>query len=244
MKTACKLAKQSVLVLIFLLLNHTAGFAQKSFDSLKGAWKFNNGEMEEVLIFIDNYFTHSTYSLSRRLFEQTRGGAVQVEGGEIIASLEFNSKNKDEVGLRKKFSFSVKNNILSTNINGKKLQWQRIDDGSAPLAGAWRITDRQQEGKFVPIHQSGTRKTVKILSGTRFQWAAIDPGKKEFSGTGGGTYTFTNGKYTENIEFFSRDSSRVGAQLTFDGKLDEGKWHHSGLSSKGDKIYEVWGRVE
>jgi hypothetical protein len=61
-------------------------------------------------------------------------------------------------------------------------------------------------------------------------------------GTGGGTYTFKDGKYTENIEFFSRDSSRVGSSLAFDGKLENGDWHHSGLSSKGDPIYEVWSR--
>ena len=101
-----------------------------------------------------------------------------------------------------------------------------------------------QERNLVSIHQSGPRKTLKILTGTRFQWFAINPGTKEFSGTGGGTYTFVNGQYTENILFFSRDNSRTGAQLTFDGKLENGQWHHSGLSSKGDKIYEVWGKVE
>jgi hypothetical protein len=53
-----------------------------------------------------------------------------------------------------------------------------------------------------------------------------------------------NGKYTENILFFSRDNSRVGAQLTFDGKIEDGNWHHSGLSSKGDPIYEIWSRVK
>jgi hypothetical protein len=74
--------------------------------------------------------------------------------------------------------------------------------------------------------------------------AAINPETKEFFGTGGGTYTFKSGKYTENIEFFSRDSSRVGASLSFDGKLNNGEWHQSGLSSKGDSIYEVWSRVK
>jgi hypothetical protein len=34
----------------------------------------------------------------------------------------------------------------------------------------------------------------------------------------------------------------VEAQLIFDGKIEEGKWHHSGLSSKGGKIYEVSSR--
>jgi hypothetical protein len=121
---------------------------------------------------------------------------------------------------------------------------KRLDNGSAALAGIWRITSRMQDGKVTPIHQTGARQTYKILSGTRFQWAAINPETKEFSGTGGGTYTFSNGKYTENIDFFSRDSSRVGASLSFEGKLENGEWHHSGLSSKGDKIYEIWSRVK
>jgi hypothetical protein len=129
-----------------------------------------------------------------------------------------------------------------TNINGEVQGWNRLDNGEARLAGLWTITARKQNGALQPIHQTGTRKTVKILTGTRFQWAAIDPGTKQFMGTGGGTYTFQNGKYTEQIEFFSRDSSRVGSSLSFDGKLEEGNWHHSGLSSKGEPIYEVWGR--
>ena len=83
---------------------------------------------------------------------------------------------------------------------------------------------------------------MKILSGTRFQWIAYNVETKQFMGTGGGTYTTVDGKYTENIEFFSRDDNRVGASLEFNYKLKEGKWHHSGKSSKGDPMYEVWSR--
>ena len=97
--------------------------------------------------------------------------------------------------------------------------------------------------KISPIHVNGTRKTLKLLTGSRFQWFAIDPGTKGFFGTGGGNYSFINGQYTENIEFFSRDSSRVGASLSFNGKVVDGNWHHSGKSSKGDDIYEVWSRI-
>lgn len=86
----------------------------------------------------------------------------------------------------------------------------------------------------------GVRKTMKILSGTRFQWIAYNTETKEFFGTGGGTYTTTNGKYVENIDFFSRDNSRVGASLQFDFVLEDGEWHHKGLSSKGDPIHEIW----
>ena len=51
-----------------------------------------------------------------------------------------------------------------------------------------------------------------------------------------------NGKYTEQIEYFSRDNSKVGASLSFEGKLVDDHWHHSGLSSTGNQIYEVWSR--
>ena len=88
--------------------------------------------------------------------------------------------------------------------------------------------------------QMGPRKTFKVCSGTRFQWAAYNVETKQFSGTGGGTYTFKDGKYTENIKFFSRDNSRVGMSLEFDFELNEGKWHHKGYSSKGDPMHEVW----
>lgn len=90
--------------------------------------------------------------------------------------------------------------------------------------------------------QRGDRKTLKLLSGTRFQWMAINPVTKEFFGTGGGTYTFKEGKYTENIEFFSRDSSRVGASLTFDGSVNGNIWTHKGTNSRGEPLHEEWTR--
>jgi hypothetical protein len=86
------------------------------------------------------------------------------------------------------------------------------------------------------------RKTIKLLTAKKFQWAAINTSTGEFFGTGGGSYTFENGKYTEHIEFFSRDNSRVGASLQFSDTLQGKRWIHSGLSSKGDPIYEIWTR--
>jgi hypothetical protein len=90
----------------------------------------------------------------------------------------------------------------------------------------------------------GARKTMKILSGSRFQWIAYNNETKEFIGTGGGTYTTKEGKYSETIEFFSRDNNRVGATLEFDFSLIEGDWRHSGKSSKGDPIDEIWSKRE
>jgi hypothetical protein len=212
-------------------------------DDVQGAWRSQDTKGEHVLLFIDGYFTHTTYNKTNKKFIQTRGGTYQQNNGQVRVNIEFDTDNKDLVGTSETFNSSLKENQLLAEIKGNK-EWERIDNGSAPLTGVWHITERMQEGKLVPIHQTGPRKTLKILTGSRFQWAAINPETKEFFGTGGGTYTFENGKYTEHIEFFSRDSSRVGASLQFEGQLKNGAWHHSGLSSRGEKIYEVWSRVK
>lgn len=210
-------------------------------STIIGAWHSENDGKEDVLLFQDGYATHTVYSANEFLF--SHGGTYKITGNQMNIMVEYNSANTDEVGTLLNLSLELKDSQLTLIMGDQRMVWERLDNSVAPLAGVWQITDRVQDGGLVPIQRSGTRKTLKILTGSRFHWFAIDPATKLFAGTGGGTYTFTNGKYTENIDFFSRDNSRVGAKLAFDGKLEEGKWHHSGLSSKGDKIYEVWGRT-
>ena len=161
---------------------------------------------------------------------------------ELITRIEFDTRNPDEVGTAGNYIFSVSTNQVVIELNGEKEIWTQIDNGSENLSGAWQITAQKRGEHVVPIHQTGSRKTVKILTGTRFQWTAIDPETKEFFGTGGGVYTFINGNYTETIEFFPKDNSRVGSSLSFVGEIKNGEWHHSGYSSKGDRIYEIWNR--
>lgn len=214
-------------------------------SSFQGAWQLQKGNEEEILLFKDGYFTHTTYNQNNKQFIQTRGGTYTTNtNNKVAAVIEFDTRNKDRIGQTENYQFATNKGLLQTDLNGMQQNWKQLDNGIAPLAGVWHITARMQNDSLTPIHQTGPRKTIKILTGTRFQWAAINPETKEFFGTGGGAYTFTNGKYTEQIAFFSRDSSRVGAALTFDGKLENGDWHHSGLSSRGEKIYEVWSRVK
>ena len=212
-------------------------------DSLSGAWEKKQGDAEQVILFADGYFTHTVYSKSKRQFTRSRGGTYTIGSNELRVQYEFDTKEKDRVGETVTYPLSVAQGKLTLNLSGEAESWDRVDAGEDRLAGLWKITARKQDGGLVAIHQAGTRKTIKILTPTRFQWAAIDPGTKQFMGTGGGRYTFQDGKYTEHIEFFSRDSSRVGSALSFDGKLESGDWHHSGLSSRGEPIYEVWSRT-
>lgn len=119
-----------------------------------------------------------------------------------------------------------------------------LDDGKpGALKGAWLFTGRKSGDEISP-YTPGARKTMKILSGTRFQWAAYNTETKQFSGTGGGTYTTKDGKYVEHIDFFSRDNTRVGASLDFDFDVQGDTWHHSGLNSRGEPLYELWTKRE
>ncbi len=210
-------------------------------EKLQGAWETRNGDTIFSMIIVDDYMSMAMYDLTGKKFFGTLGGTVTNDKGEISGITEFNNIDKSLVGKMYRMPFTREGNSLIID-RGKKMIWKMVDNGSESLSGNWRITQREQNGVLTPIHTTGARKTIKILSGTRFQWAAINTETGEFSGTGGGIYTLKNGIYTETIQLFSRDSSRVGMSLSFNAKLDNKDWYHSGKSSKGDPINEVWSR--
>jgi hypothetical protein len=231
--------KKIVVTVILFSLLFVAGSFNKPQSSVTGAWHAKNGDMEQVLVFQGGYFSCTMFDKDNKKFVRSFGGVFSESGGQLHVNIEFDTELKDNVGKHTHFTASVSGNSLKLNVGTSVNDWTRKDDGSGALAGNWRITGRMNNGQMQPM-QPGARKTVKLLSGSRFQWMAINPETKEFFGTGGGTYTFKDGKYTENIEFFSRDSSRVGASLTFDGSVNKNIWTHKGLSSKGDPIHEEW----
>lgn len=232
-------------VLLFMMLLAIMAFRNKGNNEIQGAWQSKQGNTEHVLLFVDDYFTHTVYDKQNKKFIETRGGAYTYVNGQLTIYFEFDTKDKERVGIAKDYKLAVSDNLLSSSAAEFAGDFKRIDKADSGLAGLWKIRGRKgDDGSIEPLHQRGTRKTVKILTSTRFQWAAIDPGTKAFMGTGGGTYSFKDGKYTEHIEFFSRDSSRVGAGLSFEGRIEKDGWHHSGLSSRGEPIYEVWSRQQ
>lgn len=210
-------------------------------DSPIGAWKSTSGEVTSVLLITPSWFTVTDYDSQR--FISSYGGSWKQNGDtQVDVTIHFNTANASQVGQNTTVPVGMENGqLITSSPGGGKQEWTRIDDGSGPLAGSWQITSRERDGKMTPI-PNGARRTMKILTGTRFQWVAINQETGEFFGSGGGTYTFENGTYTEKIEFFSRDSSRVGASLSFKGSVNGNNWDHSGNSSKGDPIHEIWTR--
>tara|TARA_E500000178_G_C16993679_1_gene742096 strand:+ start:1308 stop:2015 length:708 start_codon:yes stop_codon:yes gene_type:complete len=213
-------------------------------QSIDGAWeKYETnlaGTNERyVAIFSNGFNTSTVYNNIDGEFISTNGGSWYLDGNLLTQKIEFDSKNSERVGLTTTFEIELKDNKMTIINTGKT--WIKIDDGRpGELNGAWLMSGRFRDGVKSMRNIDRPRKTMKILSGSRFQWIAYNTTTKQFMGTGGGTYKTIDGKYTEQIEFFSRDNSRVGAKLGFEYKLDDGEWNHMGFSSKGDPLHEIW----
>ncbi len=230
-------------ILIFLFVIFLIpGFAQ--IPSLTGAWESGPAENHITMILTDRYWSAVVINKTNNTYVGTCGGTWRLEKDQFIEVHEFNTMKPEWIGAELHSAFSMIEGKLTFITKEKSEIFTRIDNGKpGQLAGAWLITGRttpQGVQKITP----GVRKTMKILSGTRFQWIAYNTETKEFFGTGGGTYTTENGKYTESIDVFSRDNTRVGMKLSFDFSLENGDWHHQGLSSKGEPIDEFWTRRE
>lgn len=208
-------------------------------EDLKGAWRATLDDgTTGTMILTDDHFSIAWYQSDPAQFVSTMGGIWSIEDGVTRTEWEYCTSSPELVGTTQDQSFELVGDTL--RVGGHT--WTRIDDGTpGSLEGAWLITGRKRDGE-IRTSTPGARRTMKILSGTRFQWIAYNAETGEFFGTGGGTYTTNNGRYTENLEFFSRDATRVGASLPFEFEVIDGGWHHSGKSSKGEPLYEVWTR--
>lgn len=209
-----------------------------------GAWeRLHNSddgkELRSIVIFSDSHQSISIYESDTGKLIHSNGGTWELEGKTMTEVVEFDTDNPERVGNAVVFDVNINDEFLE--IVDSDMKFYRIDNGApGELSGAWLMSARTRDGKKQERDISRPRKTMKILSGTRFQWIAYNTESKRFMATGGGTYTTENGKYIEFIEFFSRDISRVGMNLEFDYNLNNGKWNHKGFSSKGNPINEIW----
>ncbi|MFD1162014.1 membrane or secreted protein [Hwangdonia seohaensis] len=214
--------------------------AQSIIGAWEGNYKTETGEnLKSVVIFTDGYQATAVYNADTGTFISTTGGTWELDGDTMTEKVEFDTNNPERVGTEKSFKIVVTN--FELEIVGSDNKLKKIDNGTpGKLQGAWLMSGRVRNGETQSRDVNRPRKTMKTLSGTRFQWIAYNTETKQFMGTGGGTYTTIDGKYTENIEFFSRDDTRVGASLKFDFSLVDGHWVHQGFSSKGDPLHEIW----
>lgn len=189
----------------------------------------------------DNYFVHSAYTSDPSNFIKTVGGFYTAKNNILKVNLEFNSdyETNGATQLALPYTMKGKNLVLQT---ADELTFEPSAKIEQDLDGQWLFATRGPDKGQERRGEESSRKTLKFLMDGHFQWIAYDTKTFKFSGTGGGTFTSKNGVYTENIGFFSKDNTRVGASLKFNYEIKGNDWHHTGKNSKGEPMYEIWAR--
>lgn len=187
------------------------------------------------------YMVHTEYRMDPPEFIQTRGGTYSIKDNQIDWQLEFNSAYQEDGVKHLVIPFVLQGQNLSLE-GDLKLQLQALPSKPQPLDGIWYFATRGPDTGQERRGASTPRRTMKFLLDGRFQWIAFNSETFEFSGTGGGTYSASQDKYTEHIQYFSRDNDRVGAVLEFNYELSGDDWHHKGVNSRGEPLYEIWAR--
>ncbi len=220
-------------------------------NTLTGQWV--NGVYEKTekndtstqtsrLIIKDSYFILTIFNSAPASFNYTVGGILTTEGKNFTVNLEFNSAIAKDSLKTLKGSFQLKGNRCMVIFdNGKKLDLEKVTNEDQNFEGAFlmagRVTDQGESRRRIDV----PRITMKMLLDGHFQWIAFNKETFEFSGTGGGKYIADNtGSYIEQIEFFSRNSGRVGAKLPFKYNIKGNDWFHQGNSSNGEPMHEIW----
>lgn len=230
-------------ICVFLLLS-SLKIQKIAPEALIGAWEYGPESKRTVMIVTDKVFSVATYDLPGMKFINSYGGTWRIDGNKLIEKIEWNSSDTTQVGKELVLGIRISDNKLSVEPGNEN--WNRVDNGKpGELMGAWIITgtyeNNQVKKRANPFYP---RRTMKILSGTRFQWIAYNVATKQFMNTGGGTYTTKNGVYTENIEFFTKTSASVGKTLSFQYSFVNGDWRHKGEKSTGGVMDECWSRRE
>ncbi len=188
-----------------------------------------------------DYMTHTLYQKKPAKFIKTVGGFFKVDDHTMEVQLEFNSNFEKDSITQLHYKYKMDDAVLTLYLV-EKLKFNASDNLKQELDGHWLFGTRGPDEGQERRGDSKPRKTLKYLHNGRFQWIAYNIETMKFYGTGGGSFTSKDGVYQENIEFFSRDDSRVGAELKFNYELKGNDWHHQGKNSKGEPMYEIWMR--
>jgi hypothetical protein len=206
---------------------------------LQGAWESGPATNRSVMIVTDRVFSVAAYDVPGRKLIRSYGGTWELNGDQLKQLIEWDSLDSSQVGKTSTIRASLSGSGLS--LAGNKQVWSRVMEKETDLTGAWIITGNFVNDKankrakpFFP------RRTMKVLSGSRFHWIAYNVETKQFINAGGGSYHADTGKYTETIEFFTKTPESVGKTLDFQYSFVDGDWRHKGVKSTGGPLDECW----
>ncbi|MFX0555767.1 hypothetical protein ACOCEA_03165 [Maribacter sp. CXY002] len=225
--------------LVILLIVFYTNFSLKA-QIIPGVYKAVDQNINHELKISDDYLIYSIYKKKPATFIKTVGGFYSIDDNTLKLIVAFNSNFEADAVRELNLPFSIIENGLKLTTTDSEIEFQKLESLSQDLDGQWLFATRGPDSGQKRRGEENARKTLKFLMDGRFQWIAYQTETMQFSGTGGGSFTSEDGIYTENIEYFSRDNTRVGATLKFNYEIKEKDWHHTGINSKGEPMYEIW----
>lgn len=209
----------------FLLIFFCFGISYSQVYTFKS--EDNGTIITHRILMDDEYLIETQYIEEPPQFVLTRGGFYKPKGSHFMVNLEFNSKFEQD-------------GMKQMNIESSVKTWDKISKPQLELDGKWLMAGRIRDNKEQRRDITRSRKTMKFLKDGFFQWIAFNTETFQFFGAGGGYYSAKKERYTEHIEYFSRNNTSVGRVLPFEYSISGIEWHHQGFSSKGDPIHEIW----
>jgi len=137
-------------------------------QDITGAWEHKENTLVDTYIYASGFFSVARYNTESKEFVSTYGGKFSVKEGKLTETVEFDTQAPDRIGTEAVHALTVGKGLTSMKLDNAALN--RVDDGKpGDLAGAWLITGRVNDKGEVRRSTPGARRTMKILSGTRFQ---------------------------------------------------------------------------
>src|SRR5690606_5815715 len=111
---------------------------------LEGAWRGADGTTERALLVVDGYLTHAAYDREKPEFIRTFGGPFEADGGRATVAIQFDSAEPERVGGTLAFRIELDGDALALRYeDGSTEAWERVAETAGPLAGVWRISERE-----------------------------------------------------------------------------------------------------
>lgn len=246
---------------------------EKTASPLEGTWKLLaarwNSDTKQFAdntiykIYTGNRFAFIFYDEATNTFSGGGGGTYTVDGSQFIEHLEYFSYDTTAVGTSQTYQFEITNGIFHQTgiLNTEKYPnyaihefYERVEPGIGsltdkhPLVGVWNIEEASYGGKESDI-AGRYGKVIKIFTPGFFYGAFFNPKTGYFNGITFGTWEPENsGSFSETIKAYSWDASAVGKTMTFNWRIENGKFYQTGKINsdryQNYEIREVSSRVE
>jgi hypothetical protein len=110
--------------------------------------------------------------------------------------------------------------------------------------GTWQLVSLKYGDATKWSDAPVSQRHIKLITETHFTWVAYEVASGKVQSMAGGTYTFSDGAYTESVEYAGEGMTEYfGKRQSFTIRVEGDKLHQSGQLSDGTKIEEVWQRV-